>query len=209
MKKKMWILTVMILALVLAGCQGESAPEVEAGTLNEAYAEDALPIDTQLIVGTIMLKETDLAVNAEMAEELLSLWKMYKSLIESDTTAQAEITALLDQIQDTMTAEQIEAIAAMELTKEDMATLNQEMGWGAQTAPEGTEKDGSGGFGGGQGGLPRGVPGGGGGAGQEGMTPEQIATAQATRQEMGGRTSSMFNVRLAEGLISILEAKIQ
>ena len=140
MKKQMWILVLIILSTALAGCQGESTPEVEAGTLNTNYAEDALPIDTQLIVGTINLEETELAVDAEMAEELLPLWKMYKSLVESDITVQEEITALINQIQDTMTSEQIEAIVSMELTKEDMATLNQEMSWGGQSRPEGVEK---------------------------------------------------------------------
>ena len=200
MKKKIWILTLIILAIALAGCQGESAPEVEAGTLNTNYAEDALPIDTQLIVGTINLEETELAIDAEMAEELLPLWKMYKSLVESDITVQEEITALINQIQDTMTSEQIEAIVSMELTKEDMATLNQGMG----QRPDGAKEEGSGGFGGGQGG---GMPGG--GASGADMSPEEIATAQAMREEMSSGTRNMFNAQLAERLISFLEAKIQ
>ena len=207
MKNKLWILTLIILTLALGGCQGESISEGETGVLNETYAEGALPIETQLIVGTINLEETDLALEAEMAEELLPLWKMYKSLVESDTTAQAELSALLDQIQETMTTEQIEAIAAMELTKEDMAAINQEMGWGAQKALEGEKNGESGDFGKGQGGIPGGIPG---GAGKQGnMTPEQIATAQAKRQEMGGGVRNMFNAKLVEGLIEILEGKIQ
>ena len=200
MKKKMWILALIILALFLAGCQGENTPEVEAGALNTNYAEDALPIDTQLIVGTINLEETELAIDAEMAEELLPLWKMYKSLVESDITVQEEITALINQIQDTMTSEQIEAIVSMELTKEDMATLNQGMG----QRPDGAKEEGSGGFGGGQGG---GMPGA--GAGGADMSPEEIATAQAMREEMSSGTRNMFNAQLAERLISFLEAKIQ
>jgi len=207
MKNKIWILTLIISLLFLAGCQGESISEGETGVLNGTYAEDAIPIVTQLIVGTINLEETDLAVDAEMAEELVLLWKMYKSLVESDTTAQGEITALIDQIQDAMTTEQIEAIAAMELTKEDMASLNQEMGWGAQKAPDEAKNGESGGFGRGQGGMPGGIPGGDGKQGN--MTPEQIATAQAKRQEMGGGVRNMFNAKLVEGLISILEGKIQ
>ncbi len=201
MKNKLWILTLIIVTIALAGCQSESTPEPETATLNQSYAEDALPIETQLIVGTINLEETDLAIDAEMAEKLLPLWKMYKSLVESDTTAEAEITALLDQIQDTMTTEQIETIAAMELTKEDMATLNQEMGRGSEEANNGKS---------GFGGVPGGMPGtGGGGAGKGDMTPEQIATAQATRAEMGGGMRNMFNAKLVEGLISILEGKME
>ncbi len=204
MKNKLWTgtLTLIILTIALAGCQTESTPEPESGTLNQSYAENALPIETQLIVGTINLEETDLAVDAEMAEELLPLWKMYKSLIESDIAAQEEVTALIDQIQDAMTAEQIEAIAAMELTREDMAALNQEKGGAGQNAPERTEKSGSGGFGGGQGGIP------GSGSGQDDMSPGEIATAQAMREEMSGGTRNMFNAKLAGELISVLEGKL-
>lgn len=208
MKNKLWTLTLtlIILTLALVGCQGESVPEPETGILNQSYAEDALPIDTQLIVGTIKLEETDLAVDAEMAEELLPLWKMYKSLIESDIAAQEEVTALINQIQNAMKTEQIEAIAAMELSREDMSSLNQGMNQSPDSAKEGANS-----FGGGQGG---GMPGGGmsgagGGAGRSDMSPDEIATAQAMREEMGGGMRNMFNAKLVEELITMLEAKIQ
>lgn len=203
MKNKLWILTLIILTIALAGCQTENSPEPESGTLNESYAEDALPIETQLIIGTVNLEETDLAVDADMAEQLLPLWKMYKSLIESDSTAEAEITAMLDQIQDTMTSEQIEAIVAMELSREDMAAFNQGTGQPPEDAEEGTGA--GGGVGRGQGG---GIPGAGAGADGSDMSPDEIATAQAMREEMGG-SRNKFNIKLVEELIAILEGKME
>jgi hypothetical protein len=59
-------------------------------------------------------------VTAEQAAELLPLWQTLQVLSESDTAADQEMEALTTQVQETMTAEQRQAITAMNLTREDM-----------------------------------------------------------------------------------------
>ncbi|MFV1860093.1 MAG: hypothetical protein ACC647_12180, partial [Anaerolineales bacterium] len=99
----------------------------------------------QLILGTLQLETTDLAVDADQAAELIPLWKALRSLSNSDTAAEAEIEAVINQIQETMTAEQIEAIAALDLSSEDVRTIIQELGL-EFGPPEGSEGFGGDGF---------------------------------------------------------------
>ncbi len=211
MKKTLFALT-LILALALTACGG-TATESEttsagAGGLNADY-ENALSVQLQLSVGTFNLEETDLAVDAEQAAELLPLWQVLNGLNESGAAAPEEIDALVTQIEETMTSEQVTAIAAMQLTRESMGEIMQEyalsMGMGSgETPPEGMTP--------GQGrssGVP-GLAGGGPGSqgGDTGLSPEQIATAQA---EKSGEAGSMMNSRLSrvvvDGLITLLQSK--
>ncbi|NKQ34702.1 MAG: hypothetical protein HF973_03705 [Chloroflexi bacterium] len=149
--------------------------------LAEDYAEDALPIRTQLILGTMKLEDTDLAVTPEQAAELVILWQASAALSRSGTGATEEVTAVINQIQDTMTPAQISAIAAMQLTRGDIQTLAQELGVS------------SGGDGTGQGG---------GGQGQN-LTEAERATRQAERAESSSKgVSSVLLDMLIEMLVS-------
>ncbi|MBT3337470.1 MAG: hypothetical protein HN855_00605 [Anaerolineae bacterium] len=207
MKKTIFAL-MMILTLALSACGG-AATETASSGLNADY-ENALSVQLQLSVGTFNLEGTDLVVDAEQAAELLPLWQVLNSLNESSTAAPEEIDALVAQIEETMTVEQIESIAAMQLTREEMGVIMQEyaisMG-GGETPPEGvTPGQGRGGSD-----VP-GLEGGGPGRGGDtGMTPEQIATAQAEREANGGGAGSMGNSRISsvivEGLIELLQSK--
>ncbi len=211
MKKTIFTLT-MLFALLLTACSGgttESATTSAAsvGALNTNY-DNALPIQLQLSVGTFELEGSDLAVDSAQAAALLPLWQVLNGMNESGTAAQEEVDALVAQIAETMTAEQIEAIAAMQLTREDMSAVVQEYGlmnnmMGGSTPPEGFTP-----------GMGRnsGVPGlsGGGPGADSGMSPEQIATAQAERQasgESGGMMNSRVAGVLADGLIELLQSK--
>ncbi|PJH74752.1 MAG: hypothetical protein CO064_10305, partial [Anaerolineae bacterium CG_4_9_14_0_8_um_filter_58_9] len=60
--------------------------------------------------------------------ELLPLWQEYNELTRSDTAAQAEIDAVVAQIQETMTPQQVQAITDMKLTQQDEFSLMQELG---------------------------------------------------------------------------------
>jgi hypothetical protein len=144
------------------------------------------------------------------------------SLSSSDTAAPEELTAITEQIQETMTAEQLQAIEEMAITSEDMFATMQELGLvnAPQVNASGTPQPGSG-FGGGQGQGPGGgfVPGGappgggppdggpGGGGGGQGLTQEQIATAQARRAEGGGGFGNRMLTPLVEAVIELLESK--
>lgn len=124
-----------ILAAGLAGCatgspQADSTAEPTAGAQAPrlpASAEGELPLQMQLVIGTFSLEQSELAVSAEQAQELLPLWKALQSLNNSDTAAQAEIDALTEQIQQAMTPAQIEAIAGLELNAENLAAVMEEL----------------------------------------------------------------------------------
>lgn len=221
--KKITLTIFVFLILTLSACGianaanpvSDSQGDPTAGALSEA---------TQLIMGTLKLEDTHQAVTAEQAAELLPLWQTMLVLSESDTAAQQETEALVTQIQETMTAEQRQAITDMNLTREDMISIMQEQGLamgggpagGQNTNPQGGDPNG-GGFGPGgfpdgappQGGFPGGGPGGGGpgGGGGQGsdLTPDQIATAQASRQQEGG---SLVPPMLINALIEYLQEKV-
>ena len=213
MKKTLFAL-ILILALALTACGGTATETASAGAggLNADY-ENALSVQLQLSVGTFNLEGTDLAVDAEQAADLVPLWQVLNGLNESGTAAPEEIDALVVQIEETMTAEQIEAIAAMQLTRESMGAIMQEyalsMGMGGgETPPEGfTPGQGRGGSD-----VPGLSSGGPGGSSSTGMTPEQMATAQAERGKTGeDAANSMMNSRLSrvvvDGLITLLQSK--
>ena len=221
--KKITLTIFVFLILTLSACGISNAANPVSGPQSDPAA-GALPEATQLIIGTLKLEDTNQSVTAEQAAELLPLWQTMLVLSESDTAAQQETEALTAQIQETMTAEQRQAITDMNLTREDMMSIMQEQGLamgggpagGQNTNPQGRDPNG-GGFGPGgfpdgappQGGFPGGGPGGGGpgGGGGQGsdLTPDQIATAQASRQQGGG---SLVPPILINAVIEYLQEKV-
>ncbi len=168
MKKYLWIGILSILALLLiTGCGGQEEAVAEAagsGGLDyeseylDTDYENAMPVMTQLTLGTLMLEDSEHPITPEQAVELIPLWQALRSLQESGTSSQAEYKAVLGQIEENMTTEQMKAIAAMEIQREDLMTAMQQAGIEFQP-PEGV---------GGSGGMPDGAPPGGmpGGGGQ-------------------------------------------
>lgn len=127
--KKTFLFTLLIFALTLTACSGTaSASQARSTQANSTQESAALPTATELIVGTLKLEGTDQVVTADQAKELLMLWQVYQELSNNDTAAQAEFDGLIDQIQGTMTAEQMQAITAMKLTQSDVNALMQEKG---------------------------------------------------------------------------------
>lgn len=137
MKKYISIISLFTLIFVLAACGGTdtttetntSAPSDTAsvGTLNEDF-EDALTIKNQLLLGTIRLEDTDMAIDAAQSAQLVPLWTAMQSLTLSGTAADEEITALQNQIMDLMTDAQVQAITTMQLTNEDSRNYYVEIG---------------------------------------------------------------------------------
>lgn len=201
----------LMLALVACGSSSSATQQTDSGS-----QDGNLPIQMEILIGTFELEDTDQAVTPQQAVELLPLWQVYNDLSTSDTAAQEEIDGLIQQIQDTMTPDQMKAIADMHLTRQDMFTAMQDQGitqgrgQGNQNGSGGdfTPREGfgppdgfvppeggqPGGFGGGEGGGFQG----GGRQGSQNFTPEQQSTAQAARGQGGG-----FN-RLPPGLIDAL-----
>lgn len=160
----------------------DNAPAV---VLTDDFAENALPIRTQLMVGTLMLENTSFAVSPEQASELLVLWQASNALSRSGTGAQEEILAVLNQIEGAMTPDQIAAIVEMKLTREATQLMSQELGLSM-------------GGGDGEGSANR-------GQGQN-MTVEERAAREAERTE---RTSNGASSALLDALIEILTSRSQ
>ena len=200
--------------------QGAGAPQFSS--LLKTDYENALPIATQLAIGLFKLEETDTPLSAEQAAALLPLWKAYKSLSASDSSSPMELDALITQIQETISTDQLQAIADIKLTGEMLMQLSQERninlggsGGGRMSGlsaeematrqamrESGQAPGGGGGFGppGGGGGFDPAM--GGGMAPGAQMTPVAGATPQAARPNMGaGRVSS----GLVDALIEYLK----
>ncbi len=139
---------VMLLLMVLSGCgadsgqtsegvtepvtavvEGQMAPgtEVLSDVLPADY-EDALSARNQLALGTLRLEGTEHAVTPEQAKTLAFLWQGLKTLATDSTTASEENAALQQQIAQTMTVAQLEAIRGLRLTSDDLNAFYEERG---------------------------------------------------------------------------------
>jgi ABC-type glycerol-3-phosphate transport system substrate-binding protein len=215
MIRRTMVVGLLALIVVLAACSGGQA-ETTAGVSDAAQATPRgffgaggePPLSMKLPVGTLMLEDTPLAVTPAQAQELLPLWQMLRALQGSGTSSQVEIEAVYDQIQETMTPEQLAAME--EMSQEDMRALFEELGMERQGDDESEEGE-TRGFGrpdagmmpmpeGGGEGMMIG-PGGPGGFGE--LSAEERATAMAGRA--GGGMG--FGTGMIDAVIELLEER--
>jgi len=165
----------------------------------------------QLVLGTLKLEDTDQAVTKQQATELLPMWQVYQDLTSSDTAAQEEIDGLTEQIQETMSADQMSTITSMNLTQQDVFAITQEQGGRmalVRQNNDGSSSQSSGGFvppDGGMGGDPPPDD----GMGDFGDTGSSVSTGQNQGAETGtslGRSSGVPSA-LVQVLIEVLEQK--
>ena len=234
---------IIVLTIVLVACgtkpstatqTGNSSNPVANGTPGARNLTQPLPLAEQLVVGTFKLEGTSNAITATQATALVPLWQAYTQLTTSNTAAQAEIDAVIAQIQSTMTPQQVQAITALKLTRQDMSTTMTSLGLtnfggGANGTPGfsftpraggaggGFTRGGGGGDAGGPpaGGFPAGGGGGGaGGAGGGGFgggatggTGAARATPNATQQALRAQFANRIPTPLMDALISLLQKK--
>jgi hypothetical protein len=218
MKKRTLIFsTFFILTLTACGSTPRSNSSNFGSAAQNGTTAGALPATTQIALGTLKLDKTDNAITADQAAKLLPLWETMRVLETSDTAAKQEVDALGTQIQETMTDKQMQAITAMNLTRQDMFAVLQTQGVGfGNSQQNNSQQSGNssnnrgftpGGFGPGGppdgGGFQAGGQGFGGGQGQN-RSAEQIATAQAARQAGGG---NRIPTPLINALIEFLKKK--
>ena len=203
MKASKILAVLLLIVLLTAACGGEAdpAPTVQSDTPAESSApaaasvsdtliddfEDALTIKNQLILGTIRLEGTEKAVTADQAKMLLPLWQAYRSLTASGTAATEETEAIQQQILDELSPEQIAAIAALQLTNENLQTYYGEIGVAEEKDPTLTPEvvDGA-------------VP-------MKDLSPEAKATAQAERGIVPSRSGR--GTIMMDKIVELLEAK--
>jgi hypothetical protein len=181
--KRIFFLTILILALLLSGCSSdepaafdEEAPiegvSVQDSTdnistlesyLNTGYENATSPYN-QLSLGTLKLAETDQFITVEQAKSLLLLWQASKSLESNTNMAAQEVTAVQAQIVATMTRAQLDTIASMQLTTDDLAAFYEAHGISMPNPDDENSAQRGNGMGGGD------------------FTPEERESLRATRQ---------------------------
>ena len=217
--KKLTYAIILLLAFTVTACGSSPRSNSSnfASTTQNGNPAGTLPAVTQIAIGTLKLDKTANDITADQAAKLLPLWETMQLLETSDTAAKQEIDALDAQIQETMTAQQMQAITAMNLTRQDMFALLQAQGGGTgfgqqannrqsgNSSGNGNRSFGGGGFVPGAGGPPEGGGfGGGQGFGGQNRSASQIATAQAARQT---RTGNRIPAPLINALIELLKKK--
>lgn len=175
-------LVFILLAALLGGC-GNTTSVPTAGATDSAAEEGAPPDSSRLAMGMLRLEGSANAVTPEQARALLPLWQALQSgTLQND----AETAAVLKQIQGALSAEQLAAVEAMQLT----APGNGAQGLGPSSAP----------LGGDPGSLGEeelaamrataeaggGMPGGGGAFGSPGNMSEEERAAMLATAEAGG-----------------------
>ncbi|MEN8173216.1 MAG: hypothetical protein ABFS03_10100 [Chloroflexota bacterium] len=138
--KKLITILLLISALMIAGCSadetvGEStSPEMNAtptplmaGSFGIDY-DDATSARNQLALGTLKLEDGSLGISVDQASTLLPLWQALMALESSETTAPEELTAVQNQIIQSMRDEQISAISAMQFTNSDLTDFYTDQG---------------------------------------------------------------------------------
>ncbi len=128
-KKYIWIIIAAVVVVaagvfVFVRFLGNKVIAQTSGTMDAS----TMTLETKLAIGILKLEGTDNAVTAEQAKELLPLWKGVKVFSSSDTISDAEMEALDQQIQDTLTTAQLQAINAMDLSDQDMSTIASDLG---------------------------------------------------------------------------------
>ena len=215
MKKNGLAILVILTALILSACSGSAISPTASTTasseaLTTSYA-DALPVNLQLALGTLKLEENATSIDSSTASELLPLWKAVRALTESDTTSTLEMNALYSQIEQSMAAERLAAIAAMKLTTADLAqelaSLAPADGTAAASASTPANSNDAAGPGGGQ--MPPADMAGGapvmsGGADVLAVSPSTQATPSAARSS----SSSGVPAGLLNEVIALLEGRV-
>ena len=215
--KKILIIVMILALLILPACadNGESTELVDPSISveNRNIETNENPDDftvNRLTMNIFLLEGTDYAVTSEQAGDMLYLWQVAKSLIESSTAADEELNAVTNQIGALLTNEQLEYLLTVDYEQVNMNVLLAEYGFlaskpgldGSVEKLPGTTGDDLGIVGGGQG------KGAGQGLGDQDLSPEEIATKEAMRAEFGGAGFGM-NTMSIDAVIEFLESKIQ
>jgi len=146
-----------------------AAPTSIAGEYLTTEYTDAANLRSQLAFGIMKLDGTPNAVTPEQAKTLIPFWQAVIALSGDSTTASEELTAVQDQIVATLTAEQLQSIAAMHITNADLSVFYADYGIVLPTPVPGVTK----------------VPGSG-----SGKTEEEKLAAQATAAASGQTTGT-------------------
>lgn len=128
-----------------AAAPADATPTLFAAAYLTTAHADAASLRNQLAFGTLRLAGTAEAVGPEQAQALLPLWQAIVALSGSATTAEAELTAVQNQIVEAMAPAQLQAIAALQITNADLSAFYAEKGIVLPTPQPGVTKQPGGG----------------------------------------------------------------
>ena len=186
--------------------QTESAPTqapsaqkgAAASALNTKYT-DAVSVAEQLLTGTFMLADTNLSLTGEQTAQLIPLWTSLKEAVQN-SAAQEQTDAILQQIESTLTAEQVKAIVDFRITRQSMMSVLQDKGV-TMGGPQGNGSGGPNGSGGGT--PPDGTPPAGGSGNGNGTPPQMDETPVAGNPPQG--RGNFLLPELIDALIQFLQ----
>jgi hypothetical protein len=206
-KKLTLIVNLLLIAAVFSACASSSstrtANSATAGSQDTAVVTGSSVSVNLLGAGTLKLEGTSLAVTSQQSKDLLFLWKAVKSLGSNSNTAQDEIAALYQQIKETMTSEQVQALQNMTLANEDIQALMQQYGIQSSSPQSSTSEQGSGNRRSNMGGFD-GPPGGFGGD----MPPGAQSNRASAAAQSSSQTSQDLNALFADAIIELLQQRV-
>ncbi len=232
MKRYLLLTCLLAGALVLTACAGQATPTAsgtDGGTNGFRSANGNggstfrnLSPEAKLALGTIKLEGTGQAVDPKTAAKLIPLWQLMTQLDSSTSSAPQEVTATMDQIKQTMAADQVNTINHMTLTQADLYTVFQQQsqangsgsGTGGSGFGGGGNRGGGGAFffggGGPGGGFGGGGFGGGGPRGQNGGGAGNASTtgSQLTAEQVAVARENAISTLLINQLVRLLETKV-
>jgi hypothetical protein len=199
------IIAVIVFALTLAACGGATAPAAPAAPIASSNAAtptplaadylrtdyaDATSVRNQLALGTLKLEGTAQAVTPAQAKALLPLWQALVALSGNTTTAEAELTAVQNQIAEALQPAQLQAIGALQLTTTQLNAFYAEKGIVMPTPVPGVTK----------------VPGSGNGVSQADKEATRTA-AEASGAVVGTGAGQAAKTALFNAVIELLTAR--
>ena len=128
--KKITILLLLTLSVFLSACSSEEANSDAAdadgnnstdSSFSSIEEQDGVQLQQLLAIGIVKLDESLVPISPEQANEQIILWKTLKSLAEADNVTNEEIASIYNQIESTLTEDQISEINLMELSFEDIS----------------------------------------------------------------------------------------
>ena len=169
-----------------------SSASASSGTMAPAHA---------LATGILGLEGTNLAVDAEAAAQLLPLWQLLDELETNSAASTEEIAAVVEEIESTMSAEQVKAIDAMSIDQTELAASQAGGSSASASQANAAAQVASAGAGPMMGGdmLAGGAPPGGGGPMPGG----------SSQQKTTGTSGTSSTPTLIEQVIKLLESKLQ
>ena len=120
------VLAGLLTTLLFSACTG-SLPFIGQATSSNGGGsgnnQAALPAESKTVIGLLKLEGTAQAITADQAKTLLPLYKAVKVLSTTTGSSPVELKALYVQVNDSLTAEQTQAIAVMDITPQNMRCL--------------------------------------------------------------------------------------